>query len=212
MTMTTRNMRRRGLLAVGAGLTALAAGPLSVGTAAAQQQQCEQLAARAEQEMQAAELTDTQREYIVDLIGTARTFAGRGDEPACMDNLADLAEYVDQERIDLPVAAEIEEDRASAVGDTQEAGSGAQGDRPQQQQGTVAPSDASAAGQMQPGVTVERSSAEPNVSVERAEPEITVEQAQPNVIIEQADPTVTIERVPAAGGGTGTATGTGTGG
>ena len=190
--MTSKgNTRRGGLLAAGAGLIGLAAVPLPVGPAAAQQR-CEQLAGRAEQEMRAAELTDTQREYIADLIGTARTFLERNDERACMENLADLAEFVDQERIALPVAAEIDENRASAVGDTQEAGAGAEGgiQRPEQgQQPTAAPASplAGAAEAGAPRVLPGPGAAQTQpggVTVEQAEPEITVEQAEPNVIIE----------------------------
>jgi hypothetical protein len=126
MTMA-KNKRRCGLLA-GAGLIVLAAGPLPAESATVQE--CTKLAAEAEQQMQTAALTDTQREYILDLIGTARTFAEAGDRQGCMENLTDLAEYVDQERIALPVAARIGS-RPSAVGDTQEAGAGARGRPPE---------------------------------------------------------------------------------
>ena len=135
--MMTKNKRRCGLLA-GAGLIALAVGPLPAESATVQE--CTQLAAEAEQQTQTATLTDTQREYILDLIDTARTFAEAGDRQGCMENLTDLAEYVDQERIALPVAARIGS-RPSAVGDTQETGAGARGQPPERVEQQAEPTD-----------------------------------------------------------------------
>ena len=199
----------RGRPPAGSGLRAAlaAAGLVVAGTAAsaaAQTQDCRQELERIEAQAAGADLTLAQHGYIRDLIDSARTFAANGNVRGCRQTVVDLAEYVQEEGIDMPLAREAR-DWAPFVADTPEN----LRDRPPEPKINVAQSEPRVGETSvplpvpapEPDVTVERAEpevrverAEPRVEVERAEPNVSVEQAEPNVTIEQAEPRVTIER------------------
>ncbi len=192
---TARSCGRR---LVGAAPAALAAGLLLAAPVAPAAQDCTQELERIEAQMAGAELTWAQRDYIRDLIEAARTFAENNNVRACRQTIVDLAEYVQEEIIDMPLAREAR-DWAPAVADTPEN----LRDQPPQPEYNV-PNPEVRVGETPvplpvpaPEVTVEQ--AEPEVAIEPANPNVIIERAEPNVTIEQAEPRVTIERM--GGGG-----------
>ena len=185
MSTTSPRGRRHG----GAGLAALVAGLLlvaSVAPAPAQQRDCAQELERIEAQAAGADLTLAQRDYIRDLIDYARTFAENGNVRGCRQTIADLAEYVDEEGIDMPLAREAR-DRAPDITLDDLLGPVRVGETPVPL--PVPP----------PEVPPEQ--AEPEVAIEPANPNVIIERAEPNVTVEQAEPRVTIERMGSAEGG-----------
>lgn len=80
-------------------------------------QECTQELDRIEAQVQDAELTRRQQAYVRELIDTARLHAEGGNLRACNDTIIDLAEYADEEAIDIPLAEEVGS-RAPFVADT----------------------------------------------------------------------------------------------
>ena len=204
--MSTTNPRGRPPAGTGLRAALAAAGLVVAGTAASAAaqttQDCRQELERIEAQAAGADLTLAQHDYIRDLIDSARTFAANGNVRGGRQTVVDLAEYVQEEGIDMPLAREAR-DWAPLVADTPEN----LRDRPPEPEINLAQSEPRVGETSvplpvpEPSVTVERADpevrverAEPRVEVERAEPNVSVEQAEPNVTIEQAEPRVTIER------------------